>query len=67
MVLGVITTNASANEIANLEEILNAEDLPRNIPLKADKGYQSAKNEELLRNKKLKNHVLKKAINKKKH
>ena len=61
LVLGVVTTKASTNEIANLEEVLDAADLPRNIPLKADKGYQSAKNEELLRNKKLKNHILKKA------
>jgi len=61
LVLGVVTTKASTNEIANLEEVLDAADLPKNIPLKADKGYQSAKNATLLVNKGLKNHILKKA------
>lgn len=61
LVLGVMTTKASINEIANLEEVLNTADLPEGIPLKADKGYQSAKNAELLKKRKLKNHILKKA------
>jgi IS5 family transposase len=61
MVLGVLTTKASTNEIANLEEVLDTADLPENIPLKADKGYQSSKNNELLAKRKLKNHILKKA------
>jgi len=61
LVLGVLTTKASTNEIANLEEVLNTADLPENIPLKADKGYQSQKNVALLKARKLKNHILKKA------
>jgi len=61
LVLGVVTTKASVNEITNLEEVLDSADLPENIPLKADKGYQSKKNNELLKKKKLKNHILKKA------
>lgn len=61
LVLGVVTTKASVNEIANLEEVLDAADLPKGITLKADKGYQSEKNKQLLKNKKLKNHILKKA------
>jgi IS5 family transposase len=63
LVLGVLTTTASKNEIANLEEVLDTVniDLPRGIPLKADKGYQSKKNEELLKKRNLKNHILKKA------
>lgn len=61
LVLGVLTTKASVNEITNLEEVLNTADLPENIALKADKGYQSQKNEELLKQRKLKNHILKKA------
>ena len=61
LVLGVVTTKASVNEITNLEEVLNAADLPKNISLKADKGYQSEKNSALLKEKKLKNHILKKA------
>lgn len=61
LVLGVLTTKASTNEIANLEHVLDTVDLPENIPLKADKGYQSKKNEALLKERKLKNHILKKA------
>jgi IS5 family transposase len=61
LVLGVLTTKASTNEIANLEQVLDTADLPEGIPLKGDKGYQSTKNEEILRKRKLKNHILKKA------
>lgn len=61
LVLGVLTTKASVNEIANLEEVLDTADLPKNIPLKADKGYQSEKNEKLLKARNLKNHILKRA------
>jgi len=61
LVLGVVTTNASTNEISNLEEVLDAANLPENIALKADKGYQSEKNNKLLKARKLKNHILKKA------
>ncbi len=61
LVLGVLTTKASTNEVGNLEEVLDKADLPRDIPLKADKGYQSKKNVALLKKWKLKNHILKKA------
>ncbi len=61
LVLGVVTTKASVNEISNLEEVLNSADLPKHIPLKADKGYQSEKNNEIVKQKELKNHILKKA------
>jgi IS5 family transposase len=64
LVLGVLTTTASKNEIANLEEVLETVNvvLPENIPLKADKGYQSKKNTEILKKRNLKNHILKKAV-----
>lgn len=61
LVLGVVTTTASVNEIGNLDKVLDAADLPKNIPLKADKGYQSEKNVNLLKQRKIKNHILKKA------
>ena len=61
LVLGVVTTTASLNEITNLEEVLDSADLPEGIPIKADKGYQSRNNDELLKKKRLKNHILKKA------
>jgi hypothetical protein len=44
-----------------LEEVLDKADLPKNIPLLADKGYQSEKNAEVLKRRKLKNRILKKA------
>lgn len=62
LVLGVLTTKASVNEITNLDEVLDTADLPENIPLKADKGYQSYKNVQILEKRKLKNHILKKAL-----
>jgi IS5 family transposase len=45
LVLGVFTSTASTNEIANLEEVLKTVNvsLPKGIPLKADKCYQSKK------------------------
>ena len=61
LVLGVVTTKASTNEITNLEDVLEKADLPEDIALKADKGYSSKKNDMLLKKKKLKNHILKKA------
>ena len=61
LVLGVVTTKASVNEISKLEEVLDAAELPKGIPLKADKGYQSQKNAELFKKRKLRNHILKKA------
>ena len=64
LVLRVLTTTASKNEIANLEEVLETVNvvLPKNIPLKADKGYQSKKNVTILKKRNLKNHILKKAV-----
>ena len=50
-------TNHKVTEDYNEEEIV----VTKNIPLKADKGYQSKKNVELLKQQKLKNHILKKA------
>ena len=47
LVLGLLTTKASTNEIANLEEVLDTADLPECIVLKSDKGYQSKKNQDI--------------------
>ena len=61
LILGVLTTAANVNEISNLKDVLNTADLPNHIPLKADKGYKSEKNDDLLKERKLKNHIMKKA------
>ena len=64
LVLGILTTTASKNELSNLEDVLDTctIELPDNTPLKGDKGYQSKKNRELLKARKLKDHILKKAV-----
>jgi len=49
------------NEISNLEEVLDTADLPEGIYLNADKGYASAKNEELLKTRKIKSRILHRA------
>ncbi len=61
LVLGGLTTKASVNEGSNLQEVLASADLPSGIALKADKGYESEKNASLLKRKKRKNYILKKA------
>lgn len=61
LILGVTTTAANVNEIANLEEVLAGVDLPIDCIFYGDKGYKSAKNDELLAAKNLKNRILKKA------
>jgi len=63
LVVGVHTTTASKNEISNVEEVLDTVniEMPEGIPLKGDKGYQSKKNAEILKERKIKNHILKKA------
>lgn len=61
LILGVLTTPANVNEISNLEEVLDAADLPEGAYLNGDKGYASAKNEEIIKKRKLKNRILSKA------
>lgn len=61
LVLGVLTTAANVNEISNLEEVLDKADLPEGIHLNGDKGYASAKNEEILKKKNIKSRILSKA------
>jgi IS5 family transposase len=61
LVLGVLTTPANVNEVANLDEVLATADLPEHIHLYGDKGYRSAKNEELIKSRKLKSRILHKA------
>jgi IS5 family transposase len=58
LVLGVLTTSANVNEVANLDEVLATADLPDNIHVYGDKGYRSVKNEELLKSKNLKSRIL---------
>ncbi len=61
LVLGLLTATANVNEIANLEAVLDKEELPANTPLNGDKGYQSEKNNLLIKKKKRIKRILKKA------
>jgi IS5 family transposase len=61
LILGVHTTSANVNEVANLAEVLAKVELSEGTTFYGDKGYKSAKNDELLRTKKLKNRILHKA------
>ena len=61
LVLGVLTTPANINEISNLEDVLKKVQLPEEIPFYADKGYQSKKNQDILKEKKLISHIMHKA------
>lgn len=61
LVIGLLTTPANVNEIANLEDVLATADLPEHISVYGDKGYRSAKNEEILKKRKLNSRILHKA------
>jgi IS5 family transposase len=61
LILGVLTTTASLNEISNLGEVLETVELPEGTIVEGDKGYQSKKNNDILKAKKFKNRILKKA------
>jgi len=61
LVLGLVTTPANVHEITNLEKVLSTTSLPENIPIKADKGYSSKKNRDLLKTSKLQDHIMHKA------
>jgi len=61
LVLGVLTTPANVNEVANLEQVLSTADLPEHIHVYGDKGYRSANNEEVIKRRKLKSSIFHKA------
>lgn len=61
LVIGLLTTPANVNEIANLDEVLATADLPDDIFIYGDKGYRSQNNEEILKGRNLKSRILHKA------
>jgi IS5 family transposase len=54
LILGILTIPTNVHEISNLKEVLVAADLPDAIYLYTDKGCASAKNEKLLKARKIK-------------
>lgn len=61
LVLAVVTTSASQSDTRNLKDVLDKIDLAQGSRVQADKGYRSKENDELLKQKKLKNGILHKA------
>jgi IS5 family transposase len=61
IILDLLTTPANIHETNTLEELLAKANLPEGVAVKADKGYASKKNSELLKERKLRDHILKKA------
>lgn len=61
LVLAVTTTTASESDTKNLKGVLDKIDLPNGSTMEADKGYKSKENDELLKQKNLKNRILRKA------
>ena len=66
MVLAVITTAANESDICHLTDVVDKAELPQGCPVKADKGYRSEKNIEGLKSRKLRSHVMYKAVKGKK-
>lgn len=58
LVLGVVTTAANESDIMHLEDILDASQVKKEMWIKADKGYTSKKDDEIVKKKKMKNHIM---------
>ena len=61
-VLAIHTTPANESDIKNLEPVLNKLSLDKRTPVYADKGYACENNDKLIKDKKLKNRILYKAL-----
>lgn len=61
LVLGIVTTGANESDIKYLDDVLAKLDLPKKASVKADKGYKSKENDNVISKRKLRNHVMHKA------
>lgn len=61
-VLAIHTTPANQSDIKNLEPVLNKLNIAQRTPVYADKGYACENNDQLIKDKKLKNRILYKAL-----
>ena len=66
LVLALITTAANESDTKHVEDVLDKIDTENYKSLKADKGYKSESNDKVVKEKKLKNHILHKAKRNKK-
>ena len=61
LVLGIVTTSANESDIKHLEDVLLKVKPKARIWIKADKGYKSNENDNVISNLKLRNHIMLKA------
>jgi IS5 family transposase len=66
LVLALITTPANESDTKHVEDVLDKIDTESYKSLKADKGYKSENNDKVVKEKKLRNHILHKAKKNKK-
>jgi IS5 family transposase len=66
LVLALITTPANESDTKHVEDVLDKIDTENYKSLKADKGYKSENNDKVVKEKKLRNHILHKAKKNKK-
>ena len=57
---GYFTTKANVNEVQLVEKIIEVVNPAANTPFLGDKGFESANNDKILNDKKLKNYIMKK-------
>ncbi len=62
LVLGLVTTSANKSDIKYLEDVISIVNPSKGTWIKADKGYQSKDNNNVLTKRKLKNHIMHKAV-----
>ena len=62
LVVAVTTTSANESDTKNLKGVLDKIRLLKGTTVEADKGYKSAANDELLREKFVKNRIMRKAV-----
>lgn len=62
LVLGLVTTSANESDIKHLKDVLEQVNPKEGSWVKADKGYKSKENDETLKEMRLKNHILRKAV-----
>ena len=66
LVLALITTPANESDTKHVEDVLDKIDTENYKSIKADKGYKSENNDKVVKEKKLRNHILHKAKKNKK-
>ena len=62
LVTAIITTAANESDVVHLEDVVTKANLPKGSRVRADKGYSSESNRQFLKNNKLKDGIMFKAV-----